>query len=320
MPTNSSARITCTSSVPPEARPGHAPGPLSRRLGVGFLLLLSTVFAGNHVAARLAFDHGTSVPAAVSVRAGGTALALLVLLLLQRVPLALPRGTLLRGMGIGVLVAVQSFCIYSAVARIPVGLALLVFQTFPVLIVLLTWASGGERPARRVLVAMLVALCGLALALDVVGGARAVAGQWAAIGAGIGFALAASCVFAVALFLTTRWLQEVDGRLRTLLTLGTTALLMCALGTATHAMALPRDATGWLGLVLLTVFYGTSITAIFTIVPRLSAASSMVALNFEPIAALFLGWLILGQTVAPVQIAGAFIVVGAIVYLGAGGR
>lgn len=302
----------------PEAHRGRAPGLLSRRLGVAFLLLLSTVFAGNHVAARLAFDHGVSIPTAVTARAGGTALALAILILAQRVPLALPRSTLLRGLGIGVLVAVQSFCIYSAVARIPVGLALLVFQTFPVLIVLLTWASGGERPPRRVLAAMLVALCGLALALDVAGGARAVAGPWSALGAGIGFALTASCVFAVALFLTTRWLQDVDGRVRTLLTLGTTAVLVGAVGAATHGLALPRDGTGWLGLALLTVFYGTSITAIFTIVPRLPAASSMVALNFEPIAALFLGWLVLGQAVAPVQIAGAFLVVGAIVYVGAG--
>lgn len=299
-----------------EARSQTASPPLSRRLGVAFLLLLSTVFASNHIAARVAFDHGVSVPTAVTARAGGTALALLVLLVLRGAPLALPRRTLLRGLGIGAFIAVQSFCIYSAVARIPVGLALLVFQSFPVLLVLLTWASGGERPSWRVLVAMLIALCGLALALDVVGSARAVAGQWSAISAGFGFALTASCTFAVAMFLTTRWLQEVDGRMRTLLTMSTTAMLVGCLGAAVHDLALPRDATGWLGLVLLTVFYGSSITAIFTIVPRLAGASSMVALNFEPIAALFLGWLILGQRIAPEQIVGAFVVVGAIVYLG----
>jgi drug/metabolite transporter (DMT)-like permease len=306
--------------VPAEARGPRASALLSQRLGVAFLLLLSTVFAGNHVAARVAFDHGASVPTAVTVRAGATALVLAVLLRLQGVPLALPRRTLLRGLAIGVLVAVQSFCIYSAVARIPVGLALLVFQAFPALVVLLTWAGGGARPTRRVLAAMLVALGGLALALDVVGGARALAGQWTVIGAGFGFAATASCVFAVALFLTTRWLQEVDGRMRTLLTLGTTAVLMGALGAATHGLTLPRDATGWLGLSLLTLFYGSGITTIFTIVPRLSAASSMVALNFEPIAALLLGWLILGQALASAQIAGAVVVVAAIASLGAGRR
>ena len=111
---------------------------ISQRLGVALLMLLATMFASNHIAARLAFDHGTSVSAAVGVRSGVTALVMLALLRLQGVSAALPRATLVRGLGIGVLVALQSFCLYSAVARIPVGLALLAFNTFPMLLVLLT--------------------------------------------------------------------------------------------------------------------------------------------------------------------------------------
>ena len=197
---------------------------LSQRFGIALLMLLASMFASNHIAARLAFDHGTSVSAAVGVRAGVTALVMLVLIRLQRVPAALPRATLVRGLGIGVLVAVQSFCLYSAVARIPVGLALLAFNTFPMLLVLLTWAATGERPPRRALIAIPTALCGLVLALDVVGSAQAIEGRWAVIGTGVGFALGAACSFAVVLFLTTRWLKEVDGRVRTLLMMSTTAV------------------------------------------------------------------------------------------------
>jgi len=293
---------------------------ISRRLGVALLMLLASMFASNHIAARLAFDHGTSVSAAVGVRSGVTALVMLALLRLQGVSAALPRATLARGLGIGVLVALQSFCLYSAVARIPVGLALLAFNTFPMLLVLLTWAATGERPPRRALVAIPVALCGLVLALDVVGSAQAIEGRWAVIGTGVGFALGAACSFAVVLFLTTHWLKQVDGRLRTLLTMGTTAVVVSAIGAATHALALPADGEGWLGLALLTLLYGTAITAIFTVVPRLQAASNTVALNFEPVMALFLGWAILDQAIAPRQIFGAFLVVGAIVYLSTGRR
>jgi len=154
----------------------------------------------------------------------------------------------------------------------------------------------------------------------VVGSAHAIAGRWAEIGTGVGFALGAACSFAVVLFLTTHWLKEVDGRLRTLLTMGTTAVVVSAIGAATHALALPADGEGWLGLALLTLLYGTAITAIFTVVPRLHAASNTVALNFEPVMALFLGWAILDQVIAPRQIFGAFLVVGAIVYLSTGKR
>ncbi|HUJ88033.1 MAG TPA: DMT family transporter [Burkholderiales bacterium] len=293
---------------------------LSQRLGIALLMLLASMFASNHIAARLAFDHGTSVSAAVGVRSGVTALAMVALLRLNGFALALPRATLARGLGIGLLVALQSFCLYSAVARIPVALALLAFNTFPMLLVLLTWAATGERPPRRALLAIPAALCGLALALDVVGSARAIAGRWAEIGGGVGFALGAACSFALVLFLTTHWLKQVDGRLRTLLMMGTTAVVVSGIGAATHALALPADGEGWVGLALLTLLYGTAITVVFTVVPRLEAASTTVALNFEPVMALFLGWAILGQAVAPRQILGAFLVVGAIVYLSTGRR
>jgi drug/metabolite transporter (DMT)-like permease len=290
---------------------------LSPRLGIPLLMLLATIFAGNHIAARLAFDHGASVAAAVAVRSGATAIVMVALLRLQGIPMALPRATLARGLGIGALVAVQSFCLYSAVAAIPVALALLAFNTFPMLLVLLTWAAGGEDPGRRALVAMPLALFGLVLALDILGTLETMAGRWAEIGVGVAWALGAATSFASALFLTTRVLQDVDGRLRTLLTMGTTAVLIGLGGAAAGTLALPADATGWLGLALLTVLYGTAITAIFTVVPRLASPSNTAALNFEPIAALAMGWLILGQSMAPRQIVGALIVVGAVILIGA---
>jgi drug/metabolite transporter (DMT)-like permease len=293
---------------------------LSARLGVALLMLLAAMFAGNHIAARLAFDHGASVPAAVAVRSGATALFLVALLRLLSVPLALPRATLARGLGIGLLVALQSFCLYSAVARIPVALALLAFNTYPMLFALASWAVNGERPSKRAASAMPLALVGLVLALDVVGSARHVAGRWAEIGVGVGYAIGASLLFAAVLLFTTRSLKEVDGRVRSLLTMGATAIAVLAVGAATSSLALPADGLGWLGLALLTLLYGTAITAVFTIVPRLGAASNAAALNFEPVAALVLGWAILGQTVSPLQIFGALVVVGAITLLGSAKR
>lgn len=290
---------------------------LAPRVAIPLLMFLSSVFAANHVAARVAFDHGASVAAAVTVRSGMTALAIVALLRLQGVAMGLPRATLARGLGIGLLVALQSFCLYSAVAIIPVALALLAFNTFPMLYVLLSWAAGGEHPGRRAFVAMPMALAGLVLALDILGTLEAMAGRWAEIGAGVAWALGSAASFASVLFLTTRHLKDVDGRVRTLLTMGTTAVVVGLGGAAAGTLALPADATGWIGLALLTVLYGSAITAIFTVVPKLSSPSNTAALNFEPIAALILAWLILGQGMAPRQIVGALIVVGAVILIGA---
>jgi drug/metabolite transporter (DMT)-like permease len=289
--------------------------PLARWVGISLLLVIAVVFGCNHIAARLAFDHGLTVTTAVVARSAVTALAVLPLLFAFRVPLSLPGATLQRGLLIGVVLAVQSYCLYSSVARIPAALALLVFNLHPMLLTLLTWAAGGARPERRALVAMPVAVFGLALVLDLQGKVS-VAGRWAEIGAGVGFAFAAALSFAFAMFLSARWLQGVDGRLRSCLTMATIAVLALAGGAVSGTLAMPADALAWTGLALLTLFYGSAITSLFMLLPRLASPSDMAALNFEPIAVLGIAWILIGQALAPLQIAGALIVVGSIVALG----
>jgi drug/metabolite transporter (DMT)-like permease len=290
--------------------------PLPRWLGIATLLVIAVTFSLNHIAARVAFDHGVSVVTGVVFRSGGTALALLALLIALRTPLALPRLTLGRALAIGVVVAVQSYCIYAAVARLPVALALLTFNTYPMLFALMTWAAGVERPSRSAFAAMLVALFGLALALDITHTGEQLAVRWSEIGAGVAFATGSSLAFASVLFLNARWLQGVDGRVRSFYTMASCGVVALAAVAATGTLALPTDGMGWLGLTLLTLFYGSAITALFVLQPRMRSASDIAVLNFEPVALLVLGWVILGQGLAPLQIAGALIVIGAVVALG----
>jgi drug/metabolite transporter (DMT)-like permease len=292
--------------------------PIPRWVGIVLLLVMATVFGSNHIAARVAFEHGANVMTAVAARSSGTALFVLLLLLFSGTALKVERKTFGRAVAIGLLLAVQGYCLYSAVALIPVALALLAFQTFPMVLALFSWLSGGERPSRRVVVAMPVALIGLALALDVAGRSWDMAGRWSEIGAGVLWACGASVSFALVLLLTTRWLGGLDGRLRSFLTMSVVAVVTLAGGAATNGFALPADGTGWIALALLTAFYGTAITSMFVLLPRLGMVNNAAVLNFEPIAVLALAWPILGQSVAPLQILGAFIVVGAIMWMGAG--
>ena len=71
-----------------------------------------------------------------------------------------------------------------------------------------------------------------------------------------------------------------------------------------------------LGLVALSVLYGTAFTAVFTLLPKLGAVSNSPILNVEPVAALLMAWVVLGQAVAPVQWVGALLVVGTVMALG----
>lgn len=195
------------------------------------LLLIAFMMGANHVAARVAFDHGLDVATAVTVRSGVTALAVGALLWLQRVPLRLAARHRYALPAIGLLIGVQSLCLYSSVKRLPVALALLAFNTYPLWTALWARLVYRHRPERRVLLAMPVMLVGLALALDVFGAASGLgaAGQWQRIGAGVAFALAAAATFGLALVLTQHEAGELDGRVRTFSTMTLVGLI--ALGT-----------------------------------------------------------------------------------------
>ena len=164
----------------------------------------------------------------------------------------------------------------------------------------------------------LVILLGLALALDVLGAASGLgaAGQWSRMGAGVGFASAAAGTFGLALVLTQHEAADLDGRVRTFTTMATAgmvALVSIGLQSGFH---LPQASAGWWGLATLTTLYGTAFTLMFTVLPRLGVVGNSAIMNVEPVFALVLAWLVLGQTIAPIQVLGALIVVSAVMALG----
>ncbi|MGH8741562.1 MAG: EamA family transporter, partial [Burkholderiales bacterium] len=179
---------------------------------------------------------------------------------------------------------------------------------------LLSWATGKETPRLGALPPMLLALAGLALALDLASGRLAV--RWTEIGTGVMWAFASGASMSVVYFLNANALKPLDGRLRTFVMTAVTAVLVSAGGAAAGKLALPQDAIGWAGLVCLTAFYCVAMISLFMVLPRVPVTST-AALNFEPIALLFLGWVFLGHGVTPLQIVGALLTVGAIVWLGA---
>lgn len=282
------------------------------------LLLLAAMFGGNHVAARFAFNDGADVATAVTLRSLGTALVVGALVWQQRVAWrATPREWRVLAL-VSALLAVQSLALYAAVARLPVALALLAFNTWPVWTALWARAIYRQTPERRTLVAMPVILAGLTLALDVFGAASGLGAQaqWGRIGAGVGFALLAAAAFGVVLVVTQHEIAHIDGRVRSAITMAVVGLLALAAALAQGGLRGPASAAGWWGLALLTLLYGTAFTSIFVLLPRLGVVGSSPILNVEPVAAMVLAWLLLDQRIAPVQVFGALVVVAAVMVLG----
>ena len=282
------------------------------------LLLIALMMAANHVAARFAFNDGVDVATAVASRSVMTVLVVLAILAAQGLrPQFTPRQRRVLP-AIGLLIGVQSLCLYSSVARLPVALALLAFNTYPLWTAFWDWAVYRRVPQRTLLIAMPVILLGLAMALDVFGAASGLGagGQWSRIGVGVAFALMAAATFGLALVLTQHEAGGVDGRVRTVTTLAIVGVLAGLAIVAQGGPHLPRSAAGWQGLAALTFLYGTAFTVMFTVLPRLGVVGNSAIMNVEPIFALVLAWWLLGQAVAPVQVAGGLLVVATVMMLG----
>ncbi|MSU98308.1 DMT family transporter [Pseudomonas mandelii] len=302
-------------------RPTYAqtiPPPFPRHLAVIILLCMGCAFAGNHVAARVAFDDGAGVLLAILMRSGGTLLVLAILVLWQKQSLRPPPGTWHWQLLLGLLITVQSLCLYSAVARIPVALALLVANVFPILLALLTWVVGGPRPTARTATLMGLILVGLVFVLDVPGRVSTttnVSQEWLL---GVAFAFCAASVFACALWITDHKLSQVRGSVRSLLTIfivfGSVNLAGLA-GALPGGLNLPATSTGWLALATLVVLYGTGFIVLFILVPRLDMPRNAPVMNIEPLATLLMGWIVLDQMLSAGQVLGGAIVVTCIVLL-----
>lgn len=282
------------------------------------LLLIALMMGANHVAARIAFNNGVDVATAVVFRSLVTAGVIVAILSLQRVRVRFSARHQRMLPLIGLLIGIQSLCLYSSVARLPVALALLAFNTYPIWTALWAWLIYRRPPERALVIAMPVILLGLALALDALGAASGLgaSGQWARIGAGVAFALAAAGTFGLALVITQHEAADVDGRVRTATTMTMAGLVALAMVASQGGFHLPQALAGWWGLATLTFLYGTAFTIMFTVLPKLGVVGNAAIMNVEPVFALVLAWLILGQAIAPVQVLGALLVVGVVMALG----
>ena len=281
------------------------------------LLLIAVMMGANHVSARFAFNDGVSVTTAVIFRSGVTALIITLLLISQRASLRVHGRALAFMPVIGSLVAIQSYSLYSAVARLPVVLALLAFNTYPLWAAFWARIIYRHRAEKFVLRAMPVILFGLALALDVFGAASGLgaSAHWQQIGIGVAFATTAAATFALAMVLTQHEALVVDGRVRTAFTLGMVLILTSIFALSTDDLSMPKSAIGWWGLAGLTVLYSTAFTLMFSLLPRLGVVGNSAIMNIEPVFALALAWLLLDQAIAPVQVLGALIVVATVIAL-----
>jgi len=296
----------------PTGRPGFLAS------GIGTALFSSAVFGLSGSFAKSLLETGWSPGAAVTARLTGAALIL-----------ALPAAWALRGrwhqlrdnwltiMLFGLIgVAACQLFYFNAVARLSVGVALLLEYLAPVIIVLWLWAASRRRPRLLTSGGTLLSLAGLVLVLDLTGAVKVDL-------VGVLWGMAAAVCLAIYFFITARENDTLppivlaSGGLLTgaavMWLAAATGLLPMAFSTADTTLG-PWTTPWWVSLaglvVLATVLAYTS--GIMAARALGSKVASFVSLT-EVLFAVLWAWLLLGELPGAIQLLGGVLIVGGVI-------
>ncbi|CAL9343921.1 hypothetical protein SUDANB121_00338 [Nocardiopsis dassonvillei] len=281
-----------------------------RPTGLAFALASALAFGGSGVFARPLLDAGMDSVHVTWLRLAGAALLLLPVAvrhrrLLTRSPL------LILAYGVFPMAGVQALY-FAAIARIPVGIALLIEFLGPVLVLLWLRVVRRTKVSPAAVVGVVLAVTGLVLLLEVWAGMRLDA-------VGVGLALGAAAGQAAYFLLSDRTGEDADPLAVIAFGSLTATLLLLPLArpwnldwellaatTALGPLPLPGWSLAlWLGLVSTVLAYFTGIAAVRRLSPQIAGGVAYL----EVVTAIVLAWILLGEALTPVQILGAAVIV-----------
>ena len=291
-----------------------------RHLSTGLLVAVvaAASFGVSGPFVKPLLEGGWSPVAAVALRAlvGGVVLAPIALVALRGrlAPVWRARRRVL-GMAVVGVAGTQVFY-FAAIQHIPVGTAILLEYTAPLLLVAVAWVATRRRPAAVVLVGSAVAAAGLLLVVSPAGG-----GALDPVGIALGVAAMVCCAgYFVIAALPSDGLPPVALAASGLLVgsallglLGLTGLVPFT-ATADDVVVLGSTVPWWVpmlvvGLVATSLAYATSITASSMLGSRLASFVGLL----EVAAAAIWAWVLLDEQLTALQLVGGALIVAGIV-------
>jgi drug/metabolite transporter (DMT)-like permease len=294
-----------------------SPGRMRAVRSSGTLLCLgsATAFGAMAVFGKLAYDDGATVGTLLAVR------FLLAAALLWTLILTGDRGAreirVLRGRDVALALvlgacgyAIQAGCYFAALERIDASLLSLVLYTFPAIVAAAAIALGRERVDARRLAALALASGGLALVL-------AGAGAGALDPLGVALALAAAVVYSTYILSSEAVARRMPPRLLAALVCTGAAASLTA-GSALLGELRPGELTvagwGWLAC-LAAVSTVAAISLFFAGLRRVGPTTASILATVEPLVTVLLAFLVFGEMLSAVQLAGGALVLGGVLVL-----
>jgi|SRR5271169_1069846 len=208
-------------------------------------------------------------------------------------------------MGIGVLFAGLIYCLFKAIEAVDVPTAILSYFTYPILTGIAASLFRIEALRWKGALCAVAAFLGLAIMIGAHPAGLALTGVAYGIGAG--------CL-RVAVLLTTRaFLVGADARLTTWYSMISSTIVFVAASLLVRDWHLPQTGVGMASLVVMSLATTAGILLIFMSTMRIGPFRTALILNLEPLTAVILSALVLGNAMTPIQGLGSAIMLGSLV-------
>lgn len=275
------------------------------RLGITLALGAAVCFGLSHTVVVLAYSNGASPLTVSATRFALPVLALSAYFLVRGEAVLLPRRQFVWTIGLGLLTGAYNLALLIALKHLPAGVAMLVFYLFPLMTGVLAAAMGWGALDRKMGLAAIVALFGLALTLGVKYGDYSLFGLGMSVAAAVGLAVVS--VFSKPVIAASDPLRATN-----LMSLG--ALVSLAIVVAgLYGFQWPKGGAGWAGFLLCHLFYAIGVVAFFMAIDKVGAPMTATLGNLQPVVVIAVAFAMLGQTLTVPQLLGAAIVVAALV-------
>ena len=276
-------------------------------MGPLLCLLSAAGFGAMAIFGKLAYDEGATVGTLLSVRFALAAAMFWALTGAQAVR-AVGRRDVAAGLALGAGgYALQAGCYFTALERIDASLLSLLLYTFPAMVAVSAVALGRERRSGRRLAALALASGGLALVVAG-GGAGAIEPLGAALGLG------AAVLYSGYILVSDGIARRVPARLlATLVCTGAAVSLTC--GSALLGDLRPGELTpagiGWLACLAAISTVG-AISLFFAGLRRVGPTAASILATVEPLVTVVLAFLVFGEALGGVQVAGGALLLAAV--------
>ena len=283
------------------------------REGILWILLAAAGFSLMPTIVKTVYSHSSLEPLDLAVWRFILAVPLMWILIGLRKPAQQhPQDKGIAPLGalcIGILFAAAVLCAFFALERLPGSTYVVLFFTYPAMIVLLS-TFLGEAISPRAWLALALALVGIGLTVPDFISPNAIDPLGALL------ALANAATVAAYYLLARRLLVGVEDVSRASARMMGATLIILLLAVPARGLQLPQNPATVLGLLSIATL-GTVLPVFATniAIQRIGPARASLVSTIEPVLAMLVAMILLGEVILPPQWLGAALIVGSVVIL-----